>query len=135
MQTGKAITSFLGALWYGKELAKVEGWKNAQLWGSLLTALIALAAATGFDLGLTDTEIAAGAAFLAALANAVITAVTSKRAGLGRRNSSGSDGGMRVPPSGYADAEHADRRPESGDSIRGHPFDRRQAIRPVPFPL
>lgn len=135
MQTGKAITSFLGAIWYGKELAKVEGWKNAQLWGSLLTALAALAAAFGFDLNLSDEAIGWGAAFAVAIANAVITAVTSKRAGLGRRNSSGSDGGLRVPPSGYADAGRIDRRPAPDDPIRGPPPHRSEVIHPVPFPM
>ena len=66
----------------GQAVSNPAAWKNAQLVGTLLTALVALAAAFGFDLGLSDEEIAGGAIFIVALVNGVLVIVTSKKVGL-----------------------------------------------------
>lgn len=66
----------------GQAVSNQAAWKNAQLVGTLLTALVALAAAFGFDLGLSDEEIAGGAIFIVALVNGVLVIVTSKKVGL-----------------------------------------------------
>lgn len=72
----------------GEAVANPSAWKNAQLVGTLLTALAALAAAFGYDLGLSGEEIAGGALFIAALANGVLVVVTSKKVGLPSKNAS-----------------------------------------------
>jgi len=66
----------------GQSVSNPAAWKNAQLVGTLLTALVALVAAFGFDLGLSDEEIVGGAVFIAALANGILVIVTSKKVGL-----------------------------------------------------
>lgn len=70
----------------GQSVSNPAAWKNAQLVGTLLTTLVAMAAAFGFDLGLSDEEIAGGAIFIAAVVNGVLIVVTSKKVGLPSKN-------------------------------------------------
>lgn len=72
----------------GQAVSNPAFWKNAQLVGTLLAALVALAAAFGFDLGLSDDEIAGGAIFIVAVVNGIIVVVTSKKVGLPAKQSS-----------------------------------------------
>lgn len=66
----------------GQSVNNPAAWKNAQLVCNLLVALVALAAALGFDLGLSDAEIAGGAAFIAAVVNGILVVATSEKVGL-----------------------------------------------------
>lgn len=72
----------------GQAVSNPTFWKNAQLVGTLLAALVALAAAFGFDLGLSDDEIAGGAIFIVAVVNGILVVVTSKKVGLPTKQSS-----------------------------------------------
>lgn len=94
----------------GQSVNNPAAWKNAQLICNLLVALVALAAAFGFDLGLSDAEIAGGAAFIAAVVNGILVVATSEKVGLpdgkkwnGARVDSVSNG-VRQPVRDSADA-------------------------------
>ena len=94
----------------GQSVNNPAAWKNAQLVCNLLVALVALAAAFGFDLGLSDAEIAGGAAFIAAVVNGILVVATSEKVGLpdgkkwnGDRVDSVSNG-VRQPVRDSADA-------------------------------
>ena len=94
----------------GQSVNNPAAWKNAQLVCNLLVALVALAAAFGFDLGLSDAEIASGAAFIAAVVNGILVVATSEKVGLpdgkkwnGARVDSVSNG-VRQPVRDSADA-------------------------------
>jgi len=94
----------------GQSVNNPAAWKNAQLVCNLLVALVALAAAFGFDLGLSDAEIAGGAAFIAAVVNGILVVATSEKVGLpdgkkwnGARVDSVSNG-VRQPVRDSADA-------------------------------
>ena len=94
----------------GQSVNNPAAWKNAQLVCNLLVALVALAAALGFDLGLSDAEIAGGAAFIAAVVNGILVVATSEKVGLpegkkvaGARVDSVSNG-VRQPVRDSADA-------------------------------
>lgn len=80
----RIIQAAVEALFYGKELASSAGWKNVQAVGSALAALFALSAALGYDFGVSGEAIGWGAAFIVAVANGIITLVTSKKVGLGK---------------------------------------------------
>ena len=71
----------------GQAVSNPAAWKNAQLVGTLLTALVALAAAFGYDLGLSSEEIAGGAIFIVAVVNGILVVVTSKKVGLPAKQS------------------------------------------------
>lgn len=84
-QIAKAIKAAFDVFRAGQSVNNPAAWKNAQLVGTLLTALVALASAFGYDLGLSDEEIAGGAIFIAALANGILVVVTSKKVGLSEK--------------------------------------------------
>lgn len=94
----------------GQSVNNPAAWKNAQLVCNLLVALVALAAAFGFDLGLSDAEIAGGAAFIAAVANGILVVATSEKVGLpDGKNGNGArvdsvSNGVRQPVRDSADA-------------------------------
>lgn len=85
----KAIGAAIDALKPGKELANKAVWKNRQIAANLLvaffTAILALLDALGYGLGLDEETIFAGASFVAALVNSVLTLATSATVGIGRR--------------------------------------------------
>jgi len=78
----KMIMAVISTLRIGKELIYSGAWKNAQVVASFLAALVALAAAFGYDLGVSSEEIVGGAVFIAAVANGLLTVMTSKKVGL-----------------------------------------------------
>ena len=76
----------------GKEVANPVFWKNIQLAGNNLTALLAaiavIAAGFGYDLHLSEATLqAAGAGVVAfyTIVNSVLTAITSSKVGLKER--------------------------------------------------
>jgi len=70
----------------GQVVSNPAAWKNAQLVGAFLTALVSLGMAFGYDLGLSDEQIAGGAAFIVAVVNGVLVVITSKKVGLPSKN-------------------------------------------------
>ena len=104
------ITAIFGVFRAGREVANPAAWKNAQLVCNLLVALVALAAAFGFDLGLSDAEIAGGAAFITAVVNGILVVATSEKVGLpDGKNGNGArvdsvSNGVRQPVRDSADA-------------------------------
>ena len=73
------------ALKAGKSLNNVAAWKNVQVIGSFLAALLGIAASLGYNFGLTDQQIYGLAAGIAALVNGYLTLATSKKVGLDGR--------------------------------------------------
>ncbi len=73
------------ALKAGKSLNNVAAWKNVQVVGSLLAALLGIAASLGYNFGLTDQQIYGLAAGIAALVNGYLTLATSKKVGIDGR--------------------------------------------------
>ena len=82
----RVIKAAFGVFQAGQAVANPAAWKNAQLVGTLLTALAALAAAFGFDLGLSSEEAAGGALFITAIANGVLVVITSRKVGIPSKN-------------------------------------------------
>ena len=78
----KIISALFSTFRVGNELRNAGAWKNAQIIASLLTAIIALVAAFGYNLGVSSEEIAGGAAFIVAVANGLITVMSSKKVGI-----------------------------------------------------
>lgn len=70
----------------GSEVADVEKWKSRQITANmlvaLLAALVAVARAFGVAVDIADADLAAIAGGVFAAGNVIVTAVTSKRAGL-----------------------------------------------------
>ena len=70
----------------GSEVADVEKWKSRQITANmlvaLLAALVAVARAFGVAVDIADADLAAIAGGVLAAGNVIVTAVTSKRAGL-----------------------------------------------------
>ena len=78
----KIVKAVFAVFRAGQSVSNPSAWKNAQLVGTMLTALLALAAAFGYDLGLSETEIAGGAVFIVAAVNGILVVITSKKVGL-----------------------------------------------------
>ena len=78
----RVISSIFELFRAGQAVSNPSAWKNSQLVGNLLIAIVALVAAFGFDLGLSDAEIAGGAVFITAVINGVFVVITSKKVGL-----------------------------------------------------
>ena len=81
------ITAILTPAWqainYGRELRNAEGWKNAQIWTSLILALLAAAGAVGIPIPAMPTDFTTAlGVVLAGAANAYLTAGTSSRVGI-----------------------------------------------------
>ncbi len=70
----------------GSEVADVEKWKSRQITANMLVALlasvVAVARAFGVAVDIADADLAAIAGGVLAAGNVIVTAVTSKRAGL-----------------------------------------------------
>ena len=70
----------------GSEVADVEKWKSRQITANMLVALlasvVAVARAFGVAVDIADADLAAVAGGVLAAGNVIVTAVTSKRAGL-----------------------------------------------------
>lgn len=70
----------------GSEVADVEKWKSRQITANMLVALlasvVAVARAFGVAVDIADADLAAIAGGVFAAGNVIVTAVTSKRAGL-----------------------------------------------------
>lgn len=84
-----AIGAFIRALRYGGELASVEAWKtglvNSTMVVGLLTALVGIARSFGLNIPVTDAQladIAVGVVAVGGVVVSLLTAATSKRAGL-----------------------------------------------------
>ena len=85
----KKIKQFLAVLRHGEEVANVEAWKRRQITTgmlvSLLAAVVALARSFGVDIDTSDVQlesVALGILSIYGLADATMTAVSSKRAGI-----------------------------------------------------
>lgn len=80
------VRAFFDVIRYGSEVADPESWKKGYIDVNkiivLLSAVAVLLRAFGVSMPIDDAGIAAVAAGLFALANMVVTAATSKRAGL-----------------------------------------------------
>ncbi len=74
------------ALESGKTLRNVEAWKNVQVVGSLLAALLGIAASFGYNFGLTDQQVYGLAAGIAAIVNGYLTIATTDKIGIGKTN-------------------------------------------------
>ena len=70
----------------GNEVANPEGWKNGQVTvntvAAFLAALLAAANAFGYRLPVSDDAVLSIAGGLFALANVIVTIITSKRVGI-----------------------------------------------------
>ena len=70
----------------GSEVSNVEAWKTGQITANtivaLLAAVVAVARAFGVAVDIADADLAAIAGGVFAAGNVIVTAVTSKRAGL-----------------------------------------------------
>ena len=78
----RRIKAVLAVLQAGQALKNPARWKEAQAWGSLLIALLALAEAFGFGFGVSEDATEAIALALAALANGYVTVGTTKKIGI-----------------------------------------------------
>lgn len=79
------IKALLDLFRKGNEVANPGAWKNSTIVANLLLAVIGVGAAFGFKVDLTPdnaTAIAGGVVAVVTLANGVLAAITSKRAGL-----------------------------------------------------
>lgn len=83
------LKAILNLLRQGNEVQNPGAWKNATIIANLLLAVVAVAAAFGFDVKLSAdnaTTLAAGAVALVGVVNGVVHVVSSKRAGLPAAN-------------------------------------------------
>lgn len=78
----KGLLALFNAFKAGNELRSSAGWKNAQAIGSFLAAVVAAAAAFGYDPNILPEHIVGVAGFIAAIVNFTITLTTSKKVGL-----------------------------------------------------
>lgn len=76
------ILSIVNLLRKGSEVANPGAWKNAEILASFLLALVAAAAAFGAPIALTGDQVADIAAGVIALANVVLTVISSKKVGI-----------------------------------------------------
>lgn len=83
------LKAFLALLRHGEEVSNVEAWKRRQITAgmlvSLLAAGVALAKSFGIEIATSDVQlesVALGILSIYGLADATLTAVTSKRAGV-----------------------------------------------------
>lgn len=78
----KALQSLLQVLQVGHELARPGAWKNVQLVASLLTAILGILWALGYQIQLLPDDVFAIAGAIVALINAYLVVATSKKVGL-----------------------------------------------------
>lgn len=78
-----AARSAWSVLQSGKELRNAEGWKNAQIWTSILLAMLGLSGAIGIPVPALPGDFASSlGVVMAGVANAYLTAGTSTRVGI-----------------------------------------------------
>lgn len=126
-----AIGAFLRALRYGSELANVEAWKAGLIRSGavvgFLSALVAFARLFGFEIPVTDAQlgdIATGVLAVGSVIVSLLTAATSKRAGLPGLASAADVAGVATRAAATAAAE-------SAAATEGHPArDDPQALPP-----
>lgn len=78
----KALQSLLQVLQVGHELARPGAWKNVQLVASLLTALLGILWALGYQIQLLPDDVFAIAGAIVAIINAYLVVATSTKVGL-----------------------------------------------------
>jgi hypothetical protein len=77
----KSIVPALSVLRKGAALANPESWKNAQVIGSFLAALVVLAESFGVPIPFADDLVSRAAIIIATLANAFFTVATTEKIG------------------------------------------------------
>ena len=78
----KLAAPALHALKQGQELRHAAAWKNAQVVANFLAAVVTLAAAAGYDLGIRDQDILGIAGGIVAAINIYATIATSAKVGI-----------------------------------------------------
>lgn len=76
------IIAIVNLLRKGSEVSNPGAWKNAEILASFLLAMVAAAAAFGAPIDLTGDQVADIAAAIIAIANAVLTVISSKKVGI-----------------------------------------------------
>lgn len=114
MNALKAIVPALSVLREGAALTNPEAWKNAQVVGSFLAALVVLAESFGVPIPFADSLVSKAAIIIATLANAFFTVATTEKIGLPAREDASSSAAVervREPElsSGTGDIGHGDR--------------------------
>jgi len=94
----KKIKAAFSVLLVGREIARPGAWKNGQLWGSLLIALIGLAEAFGFLIQVSDDAAIGFAMTVIGLINAFVTVATTKKIGVSAREELPPNLGSRSDP-------------------------------------
>ena len=77
----KAIPALLQVFQKGKEVANPGAWKNAQIVAGLLTAILSVLAAFGYDFGISQSDILLIAGGVVGVGGAIITVITSQKVG------------------------------------------------------
>ena len=77
----KAIPALLQVFQKGKEVANPGAWKNAQIVAGLLTAILSVLAAFGYDFGIGQSDILLIAGGVVGVGGAIITVITSQKVG------------------------------------------------------
>ena len=77
----KAIPALLQVFQKGKEVANPGAWKNVQVVAGLLTAVLSVFAAFGYDFGISQSDILLISAGIGGLGSAIITVITSQKVG------------------------------------------------------
>ncbi len=90
MNALKAIVLILAVLRKGSALTNPESWKNAQVVGSFLAALVVLAESFGVPIPFADDWVSKAAIVIATLANAFFTVATTEKIGLPSREGASS---------------------------------------------
>lgn len=78
----KLAAPALHALKQGQELRHAAAWKNAQVVANFIAAIVTLAAAAGYDFGVSDQDILGIAGGIVAAINIYATIATSAKVGV-----------------------------------------------------
>ena len=82
----KAIPALLQVFQKGKEVANPGAWKNAQIVAGLLTAILSVLAAFGYDFGISQSDILLIAGGVVGVGSAIITVITSQKVGFRQKS-------------------------------------------------
>ena len=82
----KAIPALLQVFRKGKEVANPGAWKNAQIVAGLLTAILSVLAAFGYDFGISQSDILLIAGGVVGVGGAIITVITSQKVGFRQKS-------------------------------------------------
>lgn len=82
----KLIAPALQVLRQGQELRNPAAWKNAQVVANVLSAVVALAVAAGYDFGISDAHISGIAGGIVAAINIYTTIATSQKVGFRQKS-------------------------------------------------